>query len=135
MSDRSLVYEVLGVSKTYVPQAGLDKVCSVQALREISFEIYQGDIVAITGPSGSGKSSLLHILGGMDTPGSGSVRLFLDDFSRKKERIVYSMENMGESARAKLRYSAIGFVYQAFHLVPALTAWENVVLPLMFAGS
>jgi putative ABC transport system ATP-binding protein len=79
--------------------------------------------VAIVGPSGSGKSTLLALLAGLDVPTSGRVLLAGEDMSR-----------LDEDGRARLRAQRVGFVFQAFHLVPSLTALENVMLPLELAG-
>src|SRR5205085_1398222 len=82
-----------------------------------------GEAVAIVGASGSGKSTLLAILAGLDTPSVGSVHLDGDD--------VFALD---EDARARLRGRAVGFVFQSFQLLPALSALENVMLPLELAG-
>ena len=95
----------------------------VHALREVSFDIAAGEYVSIMGPSGSGKSTLLNILGCLDRPSSGSYRL--DD--RETARLT-------ETELAGIRGHKIGFVFQFFHLVPRLTAAENVELPMVFAG-
>lgn len=91
----------------------------VQALDSASFEIDEGDFVAMMGPSGSGKSTLLTILGVLNTPTSGSV--FVDDIA------VYDLK---PEKQADFRSEYIGFIFQAFQLVPYLTAMENVMLPL-----
>ena len=88
-------------------------------LRDIDLEITSGEAVAIVGASGSGKSTLLAILAGLDTPTSGSVELDGED--------IFSMN---EDQRAELRGRSLGFVFQSFQLLPALTALENVMLPL-----
>jgi putative ABC transport system ATP-binding protein len=92
-------------------------------VRAVSFEIAAGEPVAIVGASGAGKSTLLALLAGLDTPTSGKVWLAGTDIS-----------NMDEDGRARLRAQRVGFVFQSFHLVPALTALENVMLPLELAG-
>ncbi len=92
-------------------------------LREIDLAVSAGEAVAVVGASGSGKSTLLAILAGLDTPTSGSVELDGDD--------LFSLD---EDARAELRGRAVGFVFQSFQLLPALTALENVMLPLELAG-
>ena len=92
-------------------------------MREVSLAIAAGESVAIVGPSGSGKSTLLALLAGLDVPTSGHVTLDGNDLSK-----------LDEDGRAKLRAQRVGFVFQAFHLVPALTALENVMLPLELAG-
>jgi putative ABC transport system ATP-binding protein len=95
----------------------------VRALRGIDLEIPQGEYVSIMGPSGSGKSTLLNILGCLDRPNSGSYRL--------EGREV---AHLSETELSRVRRHKIGFVFQFFHLVPRLTAAENVELPMMFAG-
>ena len=95
----------------------------VHALRDVSMTVADGDHIAIMGPSGSGKSSLLNILGLLDRPDSGSYEL---DGTRVSE--------LNEKEQARIRRHKIGFVFQFFHLVPRLTAFDNVALPLMLAG-
>jgi putative ABC transport system ATP-binding protein len=92
-------------------------------LRDVSFEIAGGESVAIVGASGAGKSTLLALLAGLDTPTSGRVTLAGADLT-----------TLDEDGRAKLRAERVGFVFQSFHLVPSLTALENVMLPLELAG-
>ena len=96
----------------------------VHALRGVSLAAYAGELVAIMGPSGSGKSSLLTIAGGLDSPTSGSVEVDGHDLGEA-----------GVSGRAKLRRTSIGYVFQDFNLIPALTAAENVALPLELDGA
>lgn len=86
-------------------------------------EIAAGESVAIVGASGAGKSTLLALLAGLDTPSSGEVWLAGQDLTR-----------LDEDGRARLRAQRVGFVFQAFHLIPSLTAVENVMLPLELAG-
>ncbi len=92
-------------------------------LNNISFNIQQGESVAIVGTSGSGKSTLLGLLAGLDAPTSGKVILAGEDISA-----------MSEDARANLRSRKVGFVFQSFQLLPNLTALENVMLPLEVLG-
>ena len=92
-------------------------------LREIAFEVAAGEAVAIVGASGSGKSTLLAILAGLDTPTTGTVELDGTD--------IFSLD---EDRRAELRGRSVGFVFQSFQLLPALTALENTMLPLELAG-
>lgn len=115
--------------KSIVRAAGLSKQVAtgnsrLTILRDVSFEVAPGEAVAIVGASGSGKTTLLGLLAGLDTPSSGSV--FLDGVD------LFSVD---EDGRAALRSRMIGFVFQAFQLLPALTALENVMLPMELAGS
>ncbi len=93
----------------------------VQALRGLTLEIRKGEFVAVMGPSGSGKSTLLHLLGCLDLPSDGKILLQDVDVSR-----------LAEDHLAQVRGMQIGFVFQTFHLIPTLSALENVELPLLF---
>ncbi len=95
----------------------------VQALADVSLTVTSGEYIAIMGPSGSGKSSLLNILGLLDRPDSGSYEL---------DGIKVS--GLGEKEQAAIRCHKIGFVFQFFHLVPRLTAFDNIALPLLLSG-
>jgi ABC-type lipoprotein export system ATPase subunit len=106
------------VSKSY-GRAG----SAVQALDAVSTTFTRGTFTAVMGPSGSGKSTLLHCAAGLDRPTSGSVRLSDTD-----------LDGLSETALTKLRRTRIGFVFQAFNLVSALTVRENIVLPSRLAG-
>ena len=96
---------------------------AVEALRGISVDFGEGAFTAIMGPSGSGKSTLLHCVAGLDTPTSGSV--FIGDVD---------LTTLGEKRLTELRRDKVGFVFQAFNLIPTLTAAENITLPLDIAG-
>ena len=96
---------------------------SLTILHDISFDVFDGESVAITGASGSGKSTLLGLLAGLDTPSSGHVELVSQNLNR-----------LDEDGRAKLRGQKVGFVFQAFQLLPHLTALENVMLPAELNG-
>ncbi len=114
------VIEVDGLSK-HVPVADGQGVLHI--LQDVCFSVGAGESVAIVGASGSGKSTLLGLLAGLDVPGAGTVRLQGTD--------LFALD---EDARAGLRGESIGFVFQSFQLLPALTALENVMLPLELAG-
>jgi putative ABC transport system ATP-binding protein len=92
-------------------------------LHPLTTEIRRGQFVAVVGPSGSGKSTLLGLIAGLDAPSSGSVLIDGVDITK-----------LDEDALAKLRGEKIGFVFQFFHLIPSLTAYENVAVPMEIAG-
>lgn len=95
----------------------------VKAVDKVNIQIQQGEFVTIVGKSGSGKSTLLHMLGALDRPTSGQVWL-----------AGKNIEGFSEDALAKIRRRKIGFIFQAFNLVPSLNVWENVVLPIGLDG-
>jgi ABC-type lipoprotein export system ATPase subunit len=107
-----------GLRKEYGRGTGL-----LRAVDGVDLDVARGETVAVMGPSGCGKSTLLHLLGGLDRPSGGEVWL---DGRR--------IDGLGENALARLRRSAIGFVFQAFHLMEELTAVENVELSALLAG-
>jgi len=111
--------EVKNVSKTY--GQGTAKVV---ALNNVSLRVNEGEFIAIMGPSGSGKSTLLNVIGGLDYPSSGEVML---DGKR--------IDNLNENDFVDIRRGEIAYVFQEYHLLPSLTALENVMLPLTFCGS
>jgi putative ABC transport system ATP-binding protein len=106
------------VSLTLASRAG-----PVEILKNVDIDITPGEAVAIVGPSGSGKTSLLMIMAGLERATAGSVRVAGHD-----------LDSLGEDALALVRGRNIGIVFQSFHLVPTMTALENVALPLEFAG-
>jgi putative ABC transport system ATP-binding protein len=110
--------ELRGVSKT-VDSGGQP----LTILHSLDYTIPSGQFVAIVGPSGSGKSTLLGLLAGLDAPTSGSIVVDGTDITR-----------LGEDQLARLRGEKIGFVFQFFHLVPSLTAFENVLIPMEITG-
>jgi lipoprotein-releasing system ATP-binding protein len=104
---------VSSISKIYRQQAS-----NLEVLKDINFEVCAGEFLVIQGPSGAGKSTLLHILGGLDNPSKGKVYFQGQD--------IYCLD---ENKRSDFRNRKIGFVFQFFHLLPELTALENVCLP------
>jgi len=112
------VVELVDVSKTY----RLGEV-QVQALRGVNMKATRAQIVAIMGPSGSGKSTILNLIGALDRPTSGKVIVAGRDISK-----------MSENRLGEIRRSSIGYIFQFYNLIPVLTAYENVELPMLIAG-
>lgn len=96
---------------------------TVSAVRGVSLTVDGGEFVSIMGPSGSGKSTLMHLMGALDTPSSGRAVFQGQD-----------LQSLSDTQRSLLRRTRIGFVFQAFNLLPTLTAAENVALPLLLGG-
>ena len=109
---------VRNLTKTY--GAGQAKVV---ALDDVSLDLYAGEFTAVMGPSGSGKSTLMHCVAGLDSFSSGSVRIGDTELGSQKDKQL-----------TKLRRDKIGFIFQAFNLLPTLTALENITLPMDIAG-
>jgi putative ABC transport system ATP-binding protein len=118
VSGAKPVIELRDVWKVYK----MDEV-DVPALRGVSLEINRGDMVAIVGASGSGKSTMLNMIGSLDTPTKGKILLDGIDISK-----------LNESQLAQLRGRKIGFIFQTFNLIPSMNAVENVELPMIFQG-
>ena len=117
MNESTPLLDARGVSKTYVMGKR-----SLEVLRSVSVAVHRGDFLSLRGASGAGKSTLLHLLGGLDSPSAGEIW-----FAGKN---LAAMSN-GELAR--LRNAKVGFVFQAYHLLPELNALENVCLPARVA--
>lgn len=111
----SALIEIRGLTKVY--QRGKQK---VEALHAIDLDIERGDFVALMGPSGSGKTTLLNLIGGLDSPSSGSINID-----------GQALERMSGAALARWRARHVGFVFQFYNLLPVLTAQRNVELPLL----
>src|SRR5215831_11443620 len=111
--------ELIEVSRTVTSGAG-----PLTILQPTSFRIARGQSVAITGPSGSGKSTLLGLIAGLDAPTTG--RILLDEVE---------ITALSEEALARLRGEKVGIVFQFFHLIPSLTAFENIMVPMEIAGA
>ncbi len=118
-ASASAMISLRGISRTYDVGGR-----PVRALRDFDLDIATGEYVSIMGPSGSGKSTLLNIVGCLDRPNSGSYKLDGEETA-----------DLSETELSRVRRHKIGFVFQFFHLVPRLTAAENVELPMVFAGT
>jgi putative ABC transport system ATP-binding protein len=116
--DARCLVRLEGISKIYTNGS-----VEIEALRRVSFEVQSGEFLAIVGPSGSGKSTLLNVIGCLDSPSEGAYHLDGQKVSR-----------LGDGQRSRLRNQRIGFVFQAFNLIPDLTVVENVELPLVYGG-
>jgi putative ABC transport system ATP-binding protein len=116
--NKDIVLEAQGLCKQVSSPEG-----TLTIVQDVSLQVHAGESVAIVGASGAGKSTLLALLAGLDLPTRGRVLLDGEDLSA-----------LDEDGRARLRAERVGFVFQSFHLIPALTALENVMLPLELAG-
>ncbi|MDG6243614.1 MAG: ABC transporter ATP-binding protein [Methanolobus sp.] len=118
MSDDKMMIRVQGAAKRY-----LVGTVEVEVLRDINMGIREGEFVSVMGQSGSGKTTLMNLIGMLDSPSDGNIFIDGVDITGKSQK-----ELVG------LRRRTVGFVFQQFHLIPSLTAYENVALPLVFAG-
>jgi len=114
-----MVLKVENVGKIYQGETR-----EVTVLKSVSFVAEVGETMAVVGPSGSGKTTLLSLCAGLDTPTSGRIHLLGKDLAA-----------LNEDGRARLRNTGVGFIFQSFHLMPSLTALENVMLPLELMGA
>jgi putative ABC transport system ATP-binding protein len=118
MASEDIIIQCHGLTKMY-RMGGQD----IYALRDMDLDIYRGEYLSVMGPSGSGKSTLFNMIGALDRPTSGSVTIGGVDLTKKS-----SLE------LAFIRNRHIGYIFQAFNLIPSLTASRNVMLPLLFSG-
>ena len=118
MEDYTTVVEILNVSKSYRRDHHV-----LQVLNDITFNIAAGEFLALMGPSGSGKSTLLNLIAGIDTADSGIIKIAGVDIS-----------SLSETELAGWRAKHVGFIFQFYNLIPVLTAFENVELPLLLTG-
>ncbi len=117
--SRDIVLKAENLSRVVTSPEG-----ELSIVRDVSLEVQAGETLAIVGPSGAGKSTLLALLAGLDLPTKGRVLISGSDLNQ-----------LDEDGRAELRARRVGFVFQSFHLVPSLTALENVMLPLELTGA
>lgn len=118
MQSSLVIIECRELTKTYRMGSNV-----VHALQDMELDIYQGEYLSVMGPSGSGKSTLFNMIGALDKPTSGTVRIGGIDISSQSSREL-----------AYIRNRHIGYIFQAFNLIPSLTAMRNVMLPLQFSG-
>lgn len=118
MAKPSPIISIRHLTKVYKTES-----LETTALNDVSFDIHRGEFVAIMGPSGSGKSTLMHIIGALDKSTSGEY--ILDG---------QNIENLNEDQLADIRNQKIGFIFQAFNLLPRTTTLKNVMLPMSYAG-
>ena len=118
MSDNLNLIQVKDVTKKY--RLGSNE---VEVLHGINLEVKDGEFVSVMGQSGSGKTTLMNIIGMLDRPTDGSILIKGIDITKKSQKEL-----------VEFRRRTVGFVFQQFHLIPSLTAYENVELPLVFAG-
>jgi putative ABC transport system ATP-binding protein len=120
-SARSVLIQVRDVSKVYGSKAGREQ---VHALRGVNLDVYSGEYLSLMGPSGSGKSTLFNVIGALDRPSSGGVRLQSLDLGALSRREL-----------AYVRCTYVGYVFQAYNLIASLSALDNVSLPRVLAGA
>ncbi len=118
MTDQKPLLELINVSKSYVSESE-----NINPLRDINIKIYEGQFIAIVGRSGSGKTTLLNVMAGLDKPTSGDILIKGSN-----------MTAMDENSLTEIRRTTIGFIFQSFGLLPLLSAFENVELPLRISG-
>ncbi len=118
-----IILKAIGIEKSYNTKSGLH----AHVLKGISMDIGRGEFLAIMGPSGVGKSTLLHLIGSLDNPDKGDIIFYF-------EGNPYKFNEMKEDKLALFRNKSIGFVFQFHHLMPEFTALENVMMPALIAG-
>ncbi|KKN00311.1 hypothetical protein LCGC14_1139110 [marine sediment metagenome] len=119
MLDPDAMIQIFDLTKVYNITEGIE----VRALNGVSLEVKKGEFVSVMGPSGSGKTTLLNMIGALDNPTSGAVYI-------NRTNIAH----MNDDQRTNLRLKEIGFIFQFYNLVPVLSAYENVELPMLFAS-